>query len=346
MDDNNRTCNLQLGAKKIMQAILFEFTLLVVLSFIIGLGSSMVGVSGGVFRTPLLIIVIGLSAQFSTAISLFSVIFLAIPSSIEYNRNEKKPIFFKLGLVISLLAVPGLLMGVILKSMIVDDFILRVIFGVSLFPVALMMLLTKRKPSGTDSYCDIPEYDLRSNSNFRLVLAGFGCFVAGVAGAMLGIGGGAVIVPVMCIILGMPMLAAAATSIFAMIFISIAGTIMNLAIIPQTASFEMFLFYSVSLGIGLVIGGRFGAKIACDVDGVFLRRLFGAILVFPLVHLMYLGQLWLDPPGTNLLICTIGDFLIWILVLLPCVIVWIYWRRNRQPLDQYPDVVSTESKGS
>ncbi|MGY5880347.1 MAG: sulfite exporter TauE/SafE family protein [Candidatus Thorarchaeota archaeon] len=325
-----------------MQTIVFEFTLLVSLSFIIGLGSSMVGVSGGVFRTPLLIIVFGLAAQFSTAVSLFSVIFLAVPSSIEYNRNEKKPIFFNIGLLIALLAVPGLLIGVILKSMIVDDYILRVIFGVSLFPIALMMLLTKRKSNGMDSQCDIPEYDLASNSSLRLIFAGFGCIVAGIAGAMLGIGGGALIVPILCIILGMPMLAAAATSVFAMIFISVSGTIMNLAIIPQIGNVSLFLFYSAALGIGLVIGGRFGAKKACSVDGVFLRRLFGAILVFPLVHMMYLGQLWLNPSGTSLLTCTIGDILIWIFVVLPCVIVWIYWRRNRQPQDE----VTVETKGS
>ncbi|MHA1850189.1 MAG: TSUP family transporter, partial [Candidatus Thorarchaeota archaeon] len=95
-----------------MQAFVFEFGLLVAMSFAIGLGSSMVGISGGAFRTPMLILVFGLTAQFSTAVSLFAVLFLAIPSSIEYNQNENKPIMFKLGLLIALLAVPGLYIGV------------------------------------------------------------------------------------------------------------------------------------------------------------------------------------------------------------------------------------------
>ncbi|TFG97958.1 sulfite exporter TauE/SafE family protein [Candidatus Thorarchaeota archaeon] len=328
-----------MGANKILQAIVIELALLALLSLIIGLGSSMVGVSGGAFRTPLLIIVFGLTAQFSTAISLFAAIFVAVPSSIEYNKNEKKPIYFKLGLIIALLAIPGLLIGVIIKSLILEDYILRFIFGVSLFPVALMMLLSKRKPGGTDSLCDISDYDIASNSPFRLIAAGFGCFIAGVAGAMLGIGGGIIIVPIMCIILGMPMLAAAATSVFSIIFISISGTIMNLTIIPDVANDPLFLTYSAALGIGLIIGARFGSKIACNVDGVLLRRLFGAILVFPLVHLLYIGQLWLDPPGTNLALCTIGDVLIWMLVVIPCVFVWIYWRRNKR----YPIQSHTEN---
>lgn len=329
-----------------MQAILFEFSLLVSLSFVIGLGSSMVGISGGVFRTPLLILVFGLSAQFSTAVSLFAVLFLAIPSSIEYNNNEKKPIRFKLGLLIALLAIPGLYIGVVIKSMIVDDYVLRIIFGVCLSPIAIMMLLTKRKSNGTDSECDVTEYDIASNSSRRMIIAGFGCFVAGIAGAMLGLGGGVIIVPVLCIILSMPMLVAAATSVFSMIFISIAGTAMNLAIIPQIGDASVFLFYTAALAIGNIIGGKFGASYACKVDGVLLRRLFGVILVFPLVHLMDLGRLWLDPLGTDLMLCTIGDIILWTLIVLPCVILWIYWSKKNLVTQQYPDVITVEAKGS
>ncbi|MGY5873090.1 MAG: sulfite exporter TauE/SafE family protein [Candidatus Thorarchaeota archaeon] len=329
-----------------MQEVFIEFTLIVSLSILIGLGSSMVGISGGAFKTPLLIIIIGLSTQFSTAISLFSALFLAIPSSIEYNRNEKKPIMFKVGIIIALISIPGLYVGVILKSWIVDDYILRLIFGVCLFPVALMMLLTKRKPNGTDSLCNIAEYDINTNNSFRFVMAGLGFFVAGIAAGMLGIGGGTLYVPIMCLILGMPMLAAAATSVFAIIFTSTAGTFMNLMVIPQTSNIPLFLFYSSALGIGAILGGKIGADYACEIDGVILKRFFGAILVFPLVHLMNLGQMWFDPLGTNILISTAGDILIWILVVISCILVWIYWRRNKQNLAQSLDVEITESKGS
>jgi len=306
----------------------------------------MVGISGGAFKTPLLIIIIGLSAQFSTAISLFSALFLAIPSSIEYNRNEKKPIFFKIGFLIALISIPGLYVGVTLKSCIVDDYILRMIFGASLFPVALMMLLTKRKPNGNDSLHESTEYNVASNSSFRLIMAGVGFFVAGIAAGMLGIGGGTLYVPIMCLILGMPMLAAAATSVFAIIFTSAAGTLMNLVIIPQTANIPLFLFYSSAIGVGAILGGKIGADYACAVDGIVLKRFFGAILIFPLVHLMYLGQMWLDPLSTNILISTIGDIVIWMLVVIPCVFVWKYWGRNEhnQKLDH--TVIIDETKSS
>ena len=314
-----------------MQEIFFEFILVLSISFLIGFGSSMVGISGGVFKTPVLIIVFGLTAQISTAISLFSAIFVAIPSSIKYFRNEKKPTMVKLGLLIALLAIPGLLIGVILKSMIVDDYLLRAIFGVSLFPVALMMLLTKRKSNETADPCEISEYNIGSNSYPRLILASASFFVTGIASTMLGLGGGALFVPIMCMILRMPMLAAAATSVFVMLFTSTAGTLMNFAIIPQTADISSFLFYSTALGVGLVVGAIIGTDYACKVDGVLLKRFFGVILVYPLIHLMHLGSLLLDPLGTSSLIAIIGNIVIWLLVVVPCAIVWIHWKRNTPP---------------
>lgn len=317
-----------------MQEILFEFTLVLALALIIGTGSSMVGVSGGIFKTPVLIIIIGLSAQFSIAISLFTALFVAVPSTIKYCRDEKKPTLIKFGLLVALLSVPGLFIGIILKSMIVDDYILRLIFGVSLFPVALMMLLTKRKPDRSDGLCEIDEYDIRSNNALRMIIAGAGFFATGIAAGMLGLGGGSLYVPIMCLILGMPMLSAVATSVFVMLFTSTIGTVMNLALIPQTATLSTFLFYSTALGIGLVIGSVIGSGYACKIDGVLLKRFFGFILVFPLIHLMNLGQLWLDPLGTSYLTCTIGDVILWIMVVLPCVMIWIYWGRNSQSHDK------------
>ncbi|TFG29094.1 sulfite exporter TauE/SafE family protein, partial [Candidatus Thorarchaeota archaeon] len=248
--------------------------------------------------------------------------------------------------LITLLAIPGLYIGVILKSMIVEDYILRIIFGVGLFPIALLMLLTKRKPNGRDSECDVTEYNIASNNLPRMIIAGCGCFVAGITGALLGLGGGVIIVPVLCIILGMPMLVAAATSVFSMIFISIAGTVLNLAIIPQIGDLSVFLFFTIAFAIGNIFGGKIGAGYACKVDGVLLRRLFGAILVFPLVHLMDIGRLWLNPPGTNLLLCTTGDIILWILIVLPCAIVWIYWSKTKQLTKQSHDIVIVEAKGS
>ncbi|MCK5265302.1 MAG: hypothetical protein KAR03_06810, partial [Candidatus Thorarchaeota archaeon] len=124
------------------------------------------------------------------------------------------------------------------------------------------------------------------------------------------------------------------------------GTAMNLAIIPHIGDASVFLFYTAALAVGKIFGGKFGAGYACKVDGVLLRRLFGVILVFPLVHILDLGRLWLDPLGTDLLLCTIGDIILWTLIVLPCVILWVYWSKKNPVPQQYHEVVTVEAKGS
>jgi uncharacterized membrane protein YfcA len=313
-----------------MQELIIEFCLVAFLSFIIGIGSSMVGISGGAFKTPVLIIVFGLGAQFSTGVSLFSALFLAIPSTIEYNRNLGKPIMFKIGLIIALISVPGLFLGVLLKTWITDDFVFRTIFGVSLFPVALMMLFSRRNQNGTSTPKENNENQLPLDNKPRLIVAGLGFFIGGLAAGLLGIGGGTVYVPIMCLVLGLPMLVAAATSVFAMLFSSSAGTIINMILMPEVMEPYLFLFYSCALGIGFVLGSKIGVDYACSIDGTRLKRFFGAILVYPLVHLMRLGQIWLDPQGVDFLMATLGNLLIWLFIVIPSAIVWMMWRESEK----------------
>jgi hypothetical protein len=101
-------------------------------------------------------------------------------------------------------------------------------------------------------------------------------------------------------------------------------------LIPQLADMSAFVFYSTALGIGMIVGAKLGADFACSVDGVLLRRFFGAILVFPLVHLMNLGQSLLDPLGTSILLSTLGDVIIWLVVVSCGGIVWIIWRMKEK----------------
>jgi uncharacterized membrane protein YfcA len=185
-----------------------------------------------------------------------------------------------------------------------------------------MMLLTKRKPDTPKTIYLIQNYELPTNDRPRLIFAGIGFFISGIAAGLFGIGGGTLNVPIMCFVLGMPMLSATATSVFAILFSSTAGTMMNVALIPQMANTSLFLFYSFALGIGSVFGSKIGADYACTIDGVRLKRFFGAILIFPLVHLMRLGQRWLDPHEVNIIVATLGDLLIWLFIVIPAIVIW------------------------
>jgi uncharacterized membrane protein YfcA len=284
--------------------------------YAIGVGtiSSMVGIGGGIFNTPLLMIVflvgVPFVEQIAPATALVAALFLAIASSISYWRQNPRPIIPKVGLFLALTTAPGSVIGVILRTMITDDYVLRLIFGISLMPVAIKMLFAARRKKG-DIASELADYDMATLTNKRLAYSLFGGFIGGISAGMLGIGGGAVVVPVLSILMGLPMHAAVATSMLTMMITASSGTAMNYL--------NGFInpYYAISLGIGMVLGAQIGSKLAPRVNSVQLKRIFGIILVFPLVKMMRLGQMWLDPLETSVLMTTIGDIVIWLIIVVP-----------------------------
>lgn len=96
---------------------------------------------------------------------------------------------------------------------------------------------------------------------------------AGIASGVAGIGGGVIMVPGMVFLLAMPQHLAQGTSLFAIVFNAISGTKVNLS------------NSRVDLRSALIIGGVgavtafLSARLANQIDGEVLRRLFGLLLV-------------------------------------------------------------------
>ncbi|MHA2192951.1 MAG: sulfite exporter TauE/SafE family protein [Candidatus Thorarchaeota archaeon] len=310
-----------------MQIAVVEFILIAAFAAVVGMMSS-VGMSGGAYRTPLLIIVFGLGAEMAAATSLFSALFVAIVSTAAFAAYRPMPILIRLGLVFALVTVPSSLLGIALRTSIGDDLILRLMFGILLFPAAIMMLLAKRTER-EDHASQISAYDVYHSSRARLGLAFLGIIAGGFASGLLGVGGGVIIVPVLCILLEMPILVAAATSVFTMIFTTSAGTIMNYMILPNYGDFSTFMFYGLAMGIGMIVGGQLGPRYACKIDAVHLKRAFGVLLVFPLVKMMGLGRIWLDPLSLNFQMEIIGDLIICLVIIVPIAVFRWYQIRKQ-----------------
>ncbi|MFW9795341.1 MAG: sulfite exporter TauE/SafE family protein, partial [Candidatus Thorarchaeota archaeon] len=279
-----------------MQEVLMIAGLIAIYAVGVGTISSMVGIGGGIFNTPLLMIVflvgIEFAEQIAPATALVAALFLAIASSVAYWRQDPRPIIPKVGLFLAITTVPGSLIGVMLRTMIESPYVLRLIFGLSLMPVAIRMLFAVRREKG-DIVSELARYDMSELTDKRLAISLFGGFIGGISAGLLGIGGGAVVVPVFAVLMGLPMHAAVATSMFTMMFTASAGTAMNYV--------NGFVnpYFAVSLGAGMLLGAQIGARLAVRVDSVQLKRIFGIILVFPLVKMMRLGQMWLDPLDTS-----------------------------------------------
>jgi uncharacterized protein len=107
--------------------------------------------------------------------------------------------------------------------------------------------------------------------------------VAGLAGGLFGIGGGAIMVPAMVLLMGMEQKFATGTSIAAQILpIGILGAIV------YYRSGNLNLNYAVLIALGLVVGNYFGALFANQtfVSSGLIKQLYGIFLL--LLGLRYL----------------------------------------------------------
>lgn len=305
-----------------MQELMMQALFIAIYAISVGTISSMVGIGGGIFNTPLMMILFLLSAQVAPATALVAALFLAVASSISYWRQNPRPIIPRVGLFLAVTTAPGSVIGVLLRTLIQEDYVLRLIFGIALMPVAIKMLFAARREKG-DIASELAAYDMSSLTQKRLIISLFGGFIGGISAGLLGIGGGAVIVPVLSVLMGLPMHAAVATSMFTMMVTASAGTAVNFL------SGFINPYYAISLGVGMVLGAQIGSRLAPRVNSVQLKRVFGIILVFPLVKMMRLGRMWLDPMGTDILTSTIGDIIIWLVIVVPIGLFRLYRIRKQ-----------------
>lgn len=308
--------------------ILFAIALSI---FAVGVGilSSMIGIGGGTVNTPLLLIVFFeiFNEQTAPATALVGGLFVSIAASISYWRQDPRPTIPRIGLMLALLTVPGSLFGVYLRTLIETPYILRLIFGISLMPIALKMLFAKRR-GNEDLASEMAKWDMSQISKRQMVTAIIGAFIGGISAGLLGLGGGAVIVPILCVVMGLPMHAAVATSMFTMMFTASAGTAYNIML------GSVDLYFAMALGMGMLVGGQIGSRFACKVNAVKLKQIFGLIIILPLISMMKIGQIWLDPTGSRGLLSTIGDVIIWLGIVIPIGLLRRHQIRKQPPSDE------------
>ena len=100
--------------------------------------------------------------------------------------------------------------------------------------------------------------------------------VAGVAGGMFGIGGGAIMVPAMVLLMGLDQKFATGTSIAAQIL-----PIGILAAIVYYREGNLNFKYAVLIAVGLIIGNYFGALFANQpyITSETMKKLYGIFLL-------------------------------------------------------------------
>jgi uncharacterized membrane protein YfcA len=254
-----------------------------------GLFGSLLGLGGGILIVPLLTLGFGLPLLTAVGVSLICVIVTSSAAAGVYL--EQRVANLRLGMALELFTASGALAGGLI-AFAIPDRVLELLFAVLLTYVAFTMARRRdpgpARPTAPGSAASggsatpAPEADRSflarlSGPGYRIHRLGAGIagsIGAGVASALLGIGGGLIKVPVMHVVMGVPLRVATATS--------------NLMIgITASASAIIYLlrggiqaFVAAPTAIGVFIGASIGSRIASRIDLRVLRGLFVAILLY------------------------------------------------------------------
>lgn len=251
---------------------------LLMAAVLIGWVASMIGVGGGVFMVPLLTIFqYAPTTQVAVGTSLAAIVFNSISSTVSYARQGV--VDFRLGLLLLPTATVGAWLGAYLTRFISSED-LSVAFGVFLIYVAGIMLLGK-EPKEVALWLRKRSAD--GEESFSVLAAALVGLIAGLAAGFFGIGGGAVMVPAMTLLLGADMVKAVATSLFVMGPSALIGSIQH--------GFQGNLQWehALPLALGIIIGAQLGAFTTTRVPKVFLRRLFGVVLLYSAANMIWQG---------------------------------------------------------
>ncbi len=277
------------------------YLLLILIGVIIGFLAAIAGIGGGVLLVPVLAIFFSLEDKldYATATSLFIIIFTGIASAYKYNR--KGLVDKKIGLMFAPVTMIGAFIGAYLKGFMTND-VLKYLFATFLIYVALRMLFGKKLSINSEKlnvFLDkieihkekrqiVDETGEAFEYEVRLTFGMFLAFFAGIASGVFGIGGGAVMVPVLNLVVGMPFYISTATSMFIIMFTAFSGSVANF--LRGTIIFE----YGISLAIGIIPGAYLGAKNVKRFKQDTLKKIFGTLLIFTAIKLFVGTQAIVD----------------------------------------------------
>jgi uncharacterized protein len=283
--------------------------LLLGLGGIVGFLSGLFGVGGGFLLTPLLIM-FGIPPTVAAASDSNQIV--AASASGTYAHYRLGNVDFKMGLVLFGGGVLGGGLGVhlvkILRSMGNADFVIKityvimlVIIGSYMFQESLRGLRKSATPEDSASVQKGPSLFARIimsmpfKMNFDksgiqisivvpLILGG----VVGILAAIMGVGGGFIMVPIMVYMLRMPMHVVVGTSLFQIYF-----TCLNVTVMQSYVNHTVDFILALVLLIGSSIGAQIGAKISKKLNANQLKILLAIIIMVVMAKMLF--ELVLSP---------------------------------------------------
>jgi len=274
--------------------------LLLGLGGMVGILSGMFGVGGGFLMTPLLFF-IGIPPAIAVATEANQIVASSFSGVLAHLR--RRTVDFKMGTVLLIGGLFGAAVGLVifnyLKSMGQVDLLVRLCYVVFLGIIGSLMFLESLRAIQRSRSAVKVKFQRKQRNwihalPFKMRFRTSGLYISaipplligvavGVLAAIMGVGGGFVMVPAMIYILGMPTKVVVGTSLFQIIFVTAFTTLLH-----ATTNYTVDMVLAVLLLVGGVIGAQVGAQIGARLKAEQLRILL-ALLV-----LMVCGKLGLD----------------------------------------------------
>jgi uncharacterized membrane protein YfcA len=272
---------------------------LFILGTAVGLLSGVFGVGGGFLLTPLLIF-IGVPPAVAVASSANQLVGASVSGALAHWRRGNLDIL--MGALMLAGGLAGSALGVWLFALWRRqghiELVISLSYAALLSALGAVMLLEstrawlRRRRPGT-SHRKLHQHTWFHGLPFKLrfrrsklyisallpIFLGFG---VGVLSAVMGVGGGFIMVPAMIYLLGMPTVMVPGTSLFQIIFVSATVTILQ-AVANNTVDVVLALVLLVGGVIGAQIGTRWGAKLR----GEQLRLLLALIVLAVATKLVF-----------------------------------------------------------
>lgn len=268
------------------------------LGAMVGMLSGIFGVGGGFLMTPLLIF-LGVPAPVAVGTEANQIVASSVSGVLAHFRRGNVDI--KMGLVLLAGGLVGSTLGVALFALLRQlgqiDVVIKISFVVFLGIIGGLMLvesiramLRARLPGARRGKLHQHNWlhGLPFKMRFRkskLYISALLPFMVGalvgILSAIMGVGGGFIMVPAMIYLLGMPTAVVVGTSLFQIIFVTANVTFLQSV---QTQTVDIVL--AGLLLFGAVVGAQFGTRIGAKLKGEQLRGLLALIVLMVCIKLL------------------------------------------------------------
>ena len=264
----------------------------------LGLIMGLVGVGGGFLLTPIMMF-LGIPPPVAVASVANQLVAPSVSGVLSHWKRSN--VDFKMGTVLLLGGIVGSSIGVLLFNFLGKigqlDFVIKssyviflTIIGSLMFLESVRLILRTRK--GKVSRGKLHQHNWLHGLPFKIrfrksklyisillpILIGV---IVGILAALMGIGGGFIIVPAMIYLLGMPTSLVVGTSLFQIIFVAANTTILQAS---QNQTVDIVL--ATILLLGSVIGVQIGSRFTNILKGEYLRLILSSIIILVSLKLL------------------------------------------------------------